>query len=175
MGYGGILADPPWSYEMRSVKGYAKSPEAHYATMADEDILALPVGDLAQRDCVLVLWAVWPKLPLAIECIRRWGFSYVTGGPWVKRTPSGKLRWGTGYTLRSVTECFLIARNGEAQARIRNLPNIIEAVAGAHSVKPDDARVMLERMTPQAFRCELFARRAWPGNDVWGLEAPGVA
>ena len=41
-GYGAILADPPWSYEMYSDKGYGKSPEAHYDTMSDDDIAALP-------------------------------------------------------------------------------------------------------------------------------------
>ena len=79
MGYGAILIDPPWRYAMRSAKGYAKSPEAHYDTMSDEDILALPVGDLAQRDCLLMMWAVWPKLPLAVECVSRWGFRF---GQW---------------------------------------------------------------------------------------------
>lgn len=175
MGYGAIYADPPWSYRMYSEAGHAKSPEAHYATMADEDILALPVGDLAQRDCVLFLWAVWPKLPLAIECVRRWGFTYVTGGAWAKRTASGKLRWGTGYTLRSVCEPFIIARNGKSQARITDMSNLIEAVAREHSRKPPEGRAIVERMSPQAFRCELFAREPWPGNDVWGFEAPGVA
>jgi len=172
MGYGAICADPPWSYEMYSAKGHAKSPEAHYATMADNDILALPVGDLAQRDCLLWLWAVWPKLPLAVECVRRWGFTHVTGGAWVKRTKNGKLRWGTGYTLRSVTEPFLIARNGRPQARTTDIVNLIEAEARGHSAKPREARDIVELMTPAAFRCELFAREAWPGNDVWGHEAP---
>lgn len=168
MGYGAILADPPWSYAMRSAKGHAKSPEGHYQTMTDAEILALPVGELAQRDCLLFLWAVWPKLPLALECIKAWGFTYVSGGPWIKRTPSGKLRWGTGYTFRTVNEPFLVARNGAPQARITDLPNIIEAQAREHSRKPPESRAIVERMTPRAFRCELFAREPWAGNEVWG-------
>lgn len=171
MGYGAILADPPWAYAMRSEKGYAKSPEAHYATMADEDILALPVGDLAQRDCLLVLWAVWPKLPLAVECVRAWGFRHVTGGAWIKRARNGGLRMGTGYTMRSASEPFIIARNGDPQARLTSLTNVIEAEPRGHSRKPAEMRAIVEAMTPQAFRCELFAREAWPGNDVWGNEA----
>jgi N6-adenosine-specific RNA methylase IME4 len=174
-GYGAILIDPPWSYKMRTPRGYAKSPEAQYATMADDEILALPVGQLAQRDCLLFMWAVWPKLPLALDCIKAWGFSYVTGGPWVKRTPSGKLRWGTGYCMRTVNEPFLIARLGEPQARLTNVPNIIEAEAREHSRKPPEARQTVERMTPHAFRCELFAREPWPGNDVWGNETDKFA
>lgn len=170
MGYGAILADPPWHYEMRSKKGELKSPQAHYATMRDEDILALPVGDLAQRDCLLVLWCVWPKLPLANECVKRWGFKHVTGGIWVKMAKNGNLRIGTGYTMRGACEPFIIARNGDPQARLTDVPNVIFAEPREHSRKPDEMRVIVERMTPRAFRCELFAREPWPGNDVWGNE-----
>jgi N6-adenosine-specific RNA methylase IME4 len=188
MGYGAIIADPPWSYKMYSAKGYEKAPEAQYQTMSDADVLALPVGDLAQRDCLLWLWATWPKLPLATECVRRWGFSYVTGGVWMKRTKNHKLRWGPGYALRTVCEPFILARNGDPQARLTNQPNaigdldfdavhddaaciIINALAREHSRKPPEARAIVERMTPRAMRCELFGREAWDGNDVWGHEA----
>lgn len=44
------------------------------------------------------------------------------------------------------------------------------APAREHSRKPPEARAMLERMTPRAWRCELFAREPWPGNEVWGNE-----
>ena len=59
--YGAILADPPWSYAMRSPTGYAKSPEAHYSTMSLENIAALPVRDLAGPDCYLFMWSTWPQ------------------------------------------------------------------------------------------------------------------
>ncbi|HEY0212382.1 MAG TPA: MT-A70 family methyltransferase [Paenirhodobacter sp.] len=55
MKYGAILADPPWAYAMRSAKGYAKSPEAHYRTMSAEALRALPVGQLAGPDCLLFM------------------------------------------------------------------------------------------------------------------------
>jgi N6-adenosine-specific RNA methylase IME4 len=184
MGYGAILADPPWSYQMYSAKGYEKSPEAHYETMSDEALFNLPVADLAQRDCLLWLWFPWPKLPAAHTCIQRWGFNYVTGGVWMKRTKNDKLRWGPGYALRTVCEPFIIARLGDPQARLTDQPNaigdldcaagggiIINALAREHSRKPPQAREIVERMTPRAFRCELFGREAWAGNDVWGNEA----
>ncbi len=78
--YGAILADPPWAYAMRSEKGYAKSPEAHYETMSLEAIKALPVNQLASRDCLLFLWSTWPHLSQAMEVLDAWGFTYVTGG-----------------------------------------------------------------------------------------------
>lgn len=42
--YKAILADPPWSYKMRSEKGYGKSPEEKVAA-----ILETCQGDLRRR------------------------------------------------------------------------------------------------------------------------------
>lgn len=168
--YGAILADPPWSYTMRSAKGYEKAPEAQYETMDDQALKDLPVHQLAGNNCLLVMWATWPRLPFALEVMQAWGFAYVTGGAWVKRTPYGKIRWGTGYTLRSGCEPFLIGRLGTPQGQPRNILNVLEGVAREHSRKPPEMRAMVEALTPAAFRCELFAREIWPGNDVWGNE-----
>jgi N6-adenosine-specific RNA methylase IME4 len=170
-GYGAILMDLPWSYEMRTENGYDRSPEAHYDTMSDDDLLHLPIGELASSQCLLVMWAVWPKLPLAVECMKRYGFKYVTGGSWIKTTKDGfKPRMGTGYTLRSASEPFLIGRIGKPQADVRDIMNVIVSPRREHSRKPDEMRVIVERMTPKARRCELFAREPWAGNEVWGNE-----
>lgn len=170
-GYGAILADPPWSYKMYSEKGKAKSPEAHYQTMTDEELLSLPVHLLAQRDCLLMMWAVWPRLEFALHLMGAWGFRYITGGAWVKRTVNGKVRWGTGYTLRSGCEPFLVGRMGNPQGTSRSVLNVIDGLAREHSRKPPQMREMVEILTPRSFRCELFAREPWPSNDTWGNEA----
>jgi N6-adenosine-specific RNA methylase IME4 len=167
---GAILADPPWSYEMRSEKGYAKSPEAHYATMSEVEIAALPVNQLAQRDCLLWLWTVWPHLPVALRVMRAWGFTYKTGGSWTKLTPAGKRAFGTGYIFRSTTEPFLIGTIGDPQIGSRSVRNLIESQRREHSRKPPEARAMVEQLMPRAFALELFAREPWPGHRVWGLE-----
>jgi N6-adenosine-specific RNA methylase IME4 len=171
MKYGAILADPPWAYEMRSAKGHGKSPEAHYGTMTAADIEALPVGHLAGPDCLLFLWSTWPHLPVAMAVMRAWGFTYKTGGAWVKRTASGKAAFGTGYLLRSATEPFLIGTMGNPKVTSRSVRNLIEAERREHSRKPPEARAMIEALLPKAHACELFAREAWPGHDVWGNQA----
>lgn len=176
--YGALIIDPPWSYEMYSEKGYERSPEAHYETLSDQALLDLPVGHLAGAECLLVMWAVWPKLPLAVACMARWGFPYITGGTWVKMTKDGtRPRMGTGYTLRSACEPFLIGRIGAPQARLTNVPNVILAPAREHSRKPDEMRAIVERMTPNAWRADLFAREPWAGegNEVWGNETEKFA
>lgn len=179
MRYGAILADPPWSYRMRSEAGYAKSPEAHYQTMAIDEIAALPVRDLAGPDAYLFMWSTWPHLPQAMEVLRAWGFAYVTGGSWIKRANKGGLAFGTGYVLRSASEPFLVGRIGNPQPMSRrernvieaeDVPDAIDAVRREHSRKPAQMRDMIERILPHSFCCELFAREPWPGHDVWGNE-----
>lgn len=170
MKYGAIIADPPWSYQMRSDKGYEKSPEAHYETMSAEEIKALPVAHLASRDCLLWLWCTWPHLELGIETMRAWGFTYKTGGSWTKLTRSGKRVFGTGYIFRSATEPFLIGTIGEPVYRSKSVRNLIESERREHSRKPPEARQIVQELLPDVFCAELFAREPWPGNDVWGNE-----
>lgn len=179
--YGAILADPPWAYKMRSNKGHAKSPEAHYQTMPVEEIAALPVGHLAGRDCYLFLWSTWPHLPQALWLMQQWGFDYVTGGSWTKRTRHWNVAMGTGYVLRSATEPFLVGKIGRPRPgsrSVRNvilapedIPDAIEAIRREHSRKPVEMRQMIEALMPDAPRCELFGRESWPGADVWGNQS----
>ena len=75
-----IYADPPWSYKVYSKKGLGRSAESHYPTMCIEDICALPVGDLADKDCALFLWVTIPCLLEGLSVLRAWGFTYKTIG-----------------------------------------------------------------------------------------------
>ena len=50
--YGIIYADPPWRYNMSRGSGVA---ENHYTTMSLEEICALPIADMADKDSVLFL------------------------------------------------------------------------------------------------------------------------
>ena len=112
-----IMADPPWPTRLYSEKGEAKSFATHYGAMSFEQIAALPVGQLAARDCILFLWCTFPLLldggnpqrhyqgqdasrSRVGEVIKAWGFRYVSGGVWHKRTVNGKTGFGTGYRVR---------------------------------------------------------------------------
>lgn len=180
MKYGAILADPPWAYAMYSEAGLARSPEAHYATMPEPDIAGLPVAHLAGPDCLLFLWSTWPHLPQALRVMQAWGFRYVTGGSWTKRTAMSRAAFGTGYVLRSATEPFLVGALGRPQIRSRSMRNLIEAperipdgieaIRREHSRKPVEMRELIETLLPQVFACELFAREPWSGHDIWGNE-----
>ncbi len=187
MKYGAILADPPWKYDMRSDKGHKKSPEAHYETMSFDELAALPVSYLAGPNCYLFLWSTWPHLKQAQALMEAWGFDYITGGSWTKRTVKWNVAMGTGFVLRSGCEPYLIGRIGAPQVAnrgVRNLidapevlllpediPDSIEAIRREHSRKPIQMRAMIETLLPRAYYAELFAREAWAGHDVWGNEA----
>ena len=176
--YDVVMADPPWPWEAYSAKGQAKSPEAQYATMTMADIAALRIGDLLAPGGVLFLWCTWPLVDRQAEMMRGWGVKPVTGGAWAKRTSTGKLRWGTGYVLRSVCEPFLIGTLAGSGARGAAIPNLIETVSDAvidglareHSRKPDEAYALLEALTPKTRRADIFARQRRDGWDGWGLE-----
>ena len=43
-----IYADPPWRYARSKVQGAA---EKHYPTMSIEELCALPVKEIADKDC----------------------------------------------------------------------------------------------------------------------------
>lgn len=186
MKYGAILVDTPQAYDMRSDKGYEKSPEAHYETMPLEEIKALPVNDLAGPNCLLFQWSTWPHLDQNIEVMKHWGFKYITGGSWTKRTVNWKPAFGTGYVLRSSTEPFIVGKIGKPQTRsksernlinepfetfdVDDIPDLIDSLRREHSRKPIQMREMIDRLLPHAFKAELFAREPWEGNDVWGNE-----
>lgn len=110
-----IYADPPWSYKVYSKKGLGRSAESHYPTMCIEDICALPVGDLADKDCALFLWVTIPCLLEGLSVLRAWGFTYKTiGFVWVKQNKkSDSLFWGMGYWTRSNVELCIPNDNPE--------------------------------------------------------------
>lgn len=179
-----IMADPPWRFELYSEKGEEKSPQAHYRTMSIEEIAGLRVRNLGRPSCVLWLWCTWPLLAQQMSIVEAWGFRYVTGGAWVKRTVNGHLAFGTGYRLRSACEPFLIGVSGNPETA-RDVRNVVEAQVREHSRKPDAAfhaaeRLMLRGLTHEGFqaetgrRCrllELFSRERRAGWDTWGNEA----
>lgn len=171
--YGVILADPPWNYTISHRRGAA---EKHYPTMALEEMERLPIPELALPNSVLLMWATWPKLDEAcLPLMKAWGFRYVTGFPWVKihgvPTPTLfgetiiRLAWGTGYWSRGSTEPFLIGVRGNASPPDTNWAGIFcESVQ--HSRKPETAHHYA--MSLPGPYIELFARRPYPGWDVWG-------
>ena len=167
--YSVIYADPPWRYKMYKGNGYI---ERHYPTMELDEIKALPVKELADKDCTLFLWATLPMIPEALQVIQEWGFEYkTTAFVWVKlnRHRDG-IFWGMGYWTRSNVEICMLATKGHPHRKAKNIHQVIISHVEEHSKKPAEARRRIEALIGDVPRIELFARQSPPGWDVWGNE-----
>lgn len=163
------MADPPWSFRTRSIKGQGRSPQTHYNCMPIDEIAALPVGQLAAKDAWLWLWGISPMLPHALDVLGPWGFTYSTHGVWGKLTKTGKVAQGTGFVLRGSHEVFILAKRGSPPV-VKPLPSLILAQRREHSRKPEEAYRHAEISFGDVPRVELFARQVRPGWDCWGAE-----
>lgn len=169
--YNIIYADPPWRYNDKSCQGNAQQ---HYPTMKISDICKLPIQHIADKDCVLFLWATYPMLKEAIQVIEKWGFKYRTiGFQWVKKNHiSGGYFFGIGQWTRSNTEACLLAIKGKPHKfKINNsISQIIDYPVGKHSSKPPIVRDKIVELLGDLPRIELFAREQADGWDCWGNE-----
>ncbi len=175
-----IYADPAWQFSNRNTGGsMTSSAEAHYTVTSVEDMAALPVANLADEHCLLVMWWVGSMPQEAIDLCRAWGFRLVNmqGFVWRKLTKRGLPFFGMGHTTRAGTECALIGVKGKVGELIkdRSVRAVIEAKVGRHSEKPHEFRQAIEKLCGEVPRIELFARSAHPGWDCWGDQAPGHA
>ena len=146
--------------------------EKHYPTMVLDEIKALPVKELADKDCVLLLWATLPMIPETLQVIKAWGFEYkTTAFVWVKLARhSDGIFWGMGYWTRSNVEICMLATKGHPHRKARNIHQVIISHVEEHSKKPAEARRRIEALIGDVPRIELFARRPAAGWDVWGNE-----
>jgi len=170
--YNIIYADPPWSYRnMGNIQGAANS---QYNTMSNEDICNMPIEDICEDNCILFLWATFPKIQEALDVIKAWGFEYKTiGFNWIKTNPkNGKPFFGVGWYTKSNAEVCLIGVKGKAPKQSNSVSSIIIEPRGKHSAKPNEARKRIIEFCGDIPRIELFARDRVEGWDCWGNEVP---
>ncbi len=168
-----IYADPPWSYESgvsprRGIWGLA---QYHYNTMSNEDIQNLPVSEIADKDCMLFLWATFPNIQQALDTIKAWGFQYKTVAfVWEKmdKTNNTLKKYGLGWYTRSNCEVVLIGRKGKFDRNSAAVQQVIKSTLSEHSEKPNETRKRILKLCGDLPRIELFARRKINGWDVWG-------
>lgn len=151
-----------------------------------------PIGEWARLDSHLYLWTTNPKLPFAFPVMSAWGFEYKTCLTWVKTTKDSRpIQNGMGWFFRGITEHILFGVRGSRPipAALRR-PNYVEtaltdeeeeafmlghtfpAMRGAHSEKPAAFYELVETVSPDAARLDVYARKARIGWEVWGDEVP---
>jgi len=179
-GYGCIEADPAWGWT--SYSGTASAPhrtkEAPYPVMTIAEMQALPVADLAAKDCLLNMWVIGSHLDQAIELGRAWGFTFKSDGfVWVKTgkhdpavRPISMGKW-----VRKQVEYSLLFSRGRPsriEAGVRQLMEtecIIYAPKREHSRKPEERYARIERLVGGPY-VELFSRERRDGWHNWGNE-----
>lgn len=164
-----IYADPPWSYADQGCQGTMAN---HYKGMKIEDICSLPIKEIADKDCVLFLWATYPMLKEALKVIEAWGFIYKTiAFQWVKLNPKSRnYFYGLGRWTRGNTEPCLLATKGKPKRISASVFQIINEPRGRHSQKPFLVKDKIIKLIGDLPRIELFARQKTEGWDVWGNE-----
>jgi len=164
-----IYADPPWTYENKRLgRELNAGAAAHYDTMSLDELKALPIEQIKDKDCVIFLWCVVPQLPEAFELLKAWGFKYKTMLTWHK-LPGNRTQAGLGYWFRGYTEHILFGIRGDVRAFKCQKHNIITQANLGHSKKPHAFRQLIEYATNNLKpRIELFARTKVHGWDVWG-------
>jgi site-specific DNA-methyltransferase (adenine-specific) len=173
--YNIIYADPPWAYsDVHTWKKMSGGVAKHYKTMNTDEICKLKIKEISAEDCLLFIWATFPKLKEVFKVIEAWGFEYVTiGFTWVKLNKKNKKPFfGLGYYTKSNAEICLIAKKGKpSNLKISNcVSSIIISEKREHSRKPDEARERIVELLGDKPRIELFARQKAEGWDIWGNE-----
>lgn len=140
--------------------------------MGIEELCALPVSEITEKDCALFLWATFPQLKEALQLIKAWGFQYKTVAfVWLKTNrKSGTWFYGLGFWTRGNAEICLLATKGHPKRQAKNIHQLIISPIEAHSKKPDKAREKIVALMGELPRIELFARKESPGWDIWGNE-----
>ena len=160
-----IYADPPWNIRWQGSVSIGTKP-LQYPTMTVMELAALPVKDLAADCSMLFLWTTNAFLPEALGLARHWGFQYNKLWTWCKPT-------GAGGHPRNATEHLIEASRGSLKSIGRHekaINNWFTAPTKGHSVKPDNARQIIEYCYPNARKLELFARQKTIGWHTWGNE-----
>lgn len=144
-----IYADPPWRYARSKVQGAA---EKHYPTMSIEELCALPVKEIADKDCILFLWATFPQLKEALQLIKAWGFTYKSVAfVWLKQNrKSPTWFYGLGFWTRGNAEICLLATKGHPKRQSNKVHQFIISPVEQHSKKPDITR---EKILTAAISC----------------------
>jgi len=183
--YNVIYADPPWKIKAgRPLSGYKmedgkqlfiptsnKSRDTEYPSMTIEEIKALPISEITEKDCHLYMWVTNSHLPFAFDVIKSWGFEYSTTLVWAKNRMGG----GLGGTFRITTEFLLFAKKGKLKSQKtidstwHNVKRTYENGYPKHSKKPDYFYEIIEQVSPGS-KIELFARTPRLNWDAWGNE-----
>ena len=166
-------SDPPWQFEVYSEKGLERSPDRHYETLPDDEIINLMINGKSVReifadDGAHFMWCTSSNFHRALKVLEAWDFEFKTSAVWIKD------KIGTGYVFRNQHEMLLYGTRGDMPAPQWQPSSVFQYPVSEHSAKPPEIRAVIERMYPDfdaQTRLELFARGDVNGWTTHGFEA----
>ena len=143
--------------------------------MTKEELVTLPIGEWAEEQSFLWLWATnskdrktkEPILKIAFDLMEVWGFKFYTLVTWNKRT--GPCPFGP---YQIITEHVLFGYRGKAKfdrTTLGKMQTLFTETPTVHSAKPDRFYQQLNSLFP-GDKLDVFARQKREGFDGWGNE-----
>lgn len=172
-----IYADPPWAYKTFTERDRGivphRSAEKPYESMTREELLELPVHELAHPEgCVLHMWTISSHVDQAFELAAKWGFTFKSlSFVWVKTCKGDpeKPKMGMGKWLRQEAEVCLLFTRGKPSRADAGVRQVHLEPAREHSRKPDEFMARIERLSAGPY-LEMFSRSSRDGWDAMGNE-----
>ncbi len=170
-----IVADPAWGFNdnLKKMKRKVKrAASAQYGVMTPSQVAAIPVADVADpQGCLLALWVPSVMLPIGLEVMKAWGFSFKQTFVWIKLKKgfreeedwNNATRVGMGRLFRQSHEIALIGTSGKSVYPLlenHSQRSVAFDLNAGHSIKPGTLQNRLVTMFPEAQRLEMFARRS---------------
>lgn len=166
--FGAILVDPPWETlgGKKSVKANLDSEDDSGADLL-ETLKSLPIENLAAPTSHLYLWVPNELLPLGLDLLSSWGFSYKSNLIWYKvKKDGGADKRGPNKYFRDVTEVILFGVRGKNARTLspgRTQVNLIKGTKENPFSKPEQQYKVIESCSNGPF-IEIFStsnRKGW--------------
>lgn len=175
-----IYVDFPWNHYGDPNKNAAAGK--HYDLMLLEDICNLDINSICNKNTAIFMWATCPRLPDAIQAMKRLGFNYRgIAYVWVKVNKQGKIIAGQGVPptfTKPTTELVLVGtkcKKGRSfPLQSFNQAQVVLSQRGKHSEKPLVFRRMIDALCGNRPRVELFARGSSKMDDGWIRVGKGI-
>ena len=160
-----IVIDPAWDYSEEGDNDQFGRGRPDYCLMPIEEIEALPVDRISDKNCHLYIWVTNRSLPKSFRLMDKWGFRYVTCLTWIKP------HYGVGNYFRGQTEHVLFGVKGSQPLKRHDVGTWFEAPRGErHSAKPDEFYRLVESCSYAPY-IDIFGRKEREGWSVWGENA----
>ena len=160
-----IVIDPAWDYSEEGDNDQFGRGRPDYCLMPIEEIEALPIEKISDKNCHLYIWVTNRSLPKSFHLMDKWNFRYVTCLTWIKP------HYGVGNYFRGQTEHILFGVKGSQPLKRHDVGTWFEAPRGErHSAKPDEFYSLVESCSYAPY-IDIFGRREREGWSVWGENA----